>query len=177
MSISVCSSATIENAESNNTAEIVLPINETNGYSQPTYELRERKPKNVKIVEQRTKSLKQIVAASQAALYTSKAIRIWESLKKKTVQEKIDLKTNDIVCARMSGHRPWPARIKEFKRNSIFVKFYGTQEEGIVKKSEIVPYDFCEEMISTFLKMSTSDLNNRSLMYHLSFVKACIELN
>lgn len=87
------------------------------------------------------------------------------------------VKTSDIVCARMSGHRPWPAKVLEFKRNGTLLKFYGTGEIGTVKKSEIVPYKFCPEIIAEYLKVPIHNLCQRTQLYHLSFVKAIREVS
>lgn len=67
------------------------------------YSLRDKvTPVPVKIQK---KPLNQIIATSQAALFTSRAIRIWDNAKKLQAK-KFELKIDDIVCARMAGHRP-----------------------------------------------------------------------
>lgn len=125
-----------------------------------------------KIVQPR--SLNQIVAISQAALYTSKAIRIWDEVKKRHL--KATLSIDQIVCARMSGHRPWPAKISKFQKNGTQLFFYGTDETGTVKRAEIVPYFSCKDVIDEYLKVPISDLSSKTLHYHMKFVKAVREV-
>lgn len=143
-----------------------------------TYELRKREP--VKVDENRLKakkSLHQIVALSQMALQTSKAIRMWDVLKKQFVKSKVNLIVGQIVCGRMSGHRPWPAKIESFERNGVLLTFYGTNEKGIVKKAEIVPCEQCKEVLYQFLSVPISNISSKTLFYHMSFIKACKEIN
>lgn len=141
------------------------------------YALRNR----VKLTNERPikekKPLLQIVAMSQAALYTAKAIRIWDQIRKQAVKDKVQLNANQIVCARMSGHRPWPARVVSFEKNGISLKFYGTNETGIVKKGEVLPYDICKDMLDEFLKVPIENLCNRTFNYHMLFVKAAREVS
>lgn len=71
-----------------------------------TRSLRPRAPP--KIVEKvPKKALNQIVVLSQAALCTSKAIRIWDNLKKDQKMNEIKVIEQDIVCARMAGRLHW----------------------------------------------------------------------
>lgn len=125
-------------------------------------------------MKKKSKPLSQVVALSQAALFTSRAVRFWEKIKQ--MQNK-NVSIDDLVSARMAGHRPWPAKIQEFKRNGTQVKFYGTNETGLVKKSEIIPYKFCQDVIAEYLKVPTSDLTVKSLSYHMLFIKATKEVS
>lgn len=120
------------------------------------------------------KSMNQIIASSNTALYTSRAIRMWDAIKKK---KNIAIEKNDVVCARMAGHRPWPSKVTDFKRNGVILKFYGTHEIGLVKKSEIVPINLCQEMISEYLKIPTNNVSTKTLLYHMSFIKATKEIS
>lgn len=137
------------------------------------YGLRNRTP-TVVAPKSAQKSLKQLVVASQMAFCTSKAIRIWDNLKKQTEKQKINLKVDQIVCARMSGHRPWPSKIVAFQKNGIKLKFFGTHDIGVVKKCEVIPYEMCGDVLEQYLKIGIDMTNNR-LNYHLSFIKACKE--
>lgn len=146
----------------------------------PKYKLRERvndkveKTKPIKPSKPLKPSITTTVALSQAALYTSRAVRLWEQKKKEN--SKISLEIGDLVCARMPGHRPWPSKIIEFKRNGTFLQFYGTNEFGSVKKSEILPINFCQEIIAEYLKVPIRSLCHKTQMYHLSFIKATKEV-
>lgn len=113
-----------------------------------------------------------MIATSNAALHSSRAIRLWDELKK---QKRVDLNVNDIVCARMAGHRPWPAKILEFKKNGVLLEFNGTHDIGIVKKSEILPIAMCRDVLQEFMKISTKELPVKSQLYHLSFIKGVKE--
>lgn len=141
-------------------------------------------PKNVRVLRERKspqltikpkKNLSQIVAISKAALHTSKAMRVWEQLKKQNSKEKLVI--NQMVLARMSGHRPWPAKVTQFKKNGLCLFFFGTSEIGVVKRAEIIPLILCKEVIEEYLKISVSQLSSKSLSYHMQFVKACKEIS
>lgn len=121
------------------------------------------------------KSLKELVIASQMALCTAKAIRIWENLKKENAKVGRKLEVGQIVCARMSGHRPWPSKIDALQKNGIKLTFLGTHDVGIVKRSEVIPYELRKDVLEQYLKVSINDVSNNRLNYHLSFVKACKE--
>lgn len=123
------------------------------------------------------KPLGQIVALSQAALYTSKASRIWDHLKKDVAKKTLKLDVDQIVCARMAGHRPWPAKIESFGKSGVNLLFFGTHNRGPVKKAEVIPYEMCKEMLEQFLKVPLHDLPNKTQCYHMSFVKACREVS
>lgn len=140
------------------------------------YDLRKRAaPSEAKTVKP-INNVRTLVAASQMAFYTAKAIRIWDDLKKKNGKNTISLQVDQIVCARMAGHRPWPSKVLKTQKNGIQLFFFGTNEIGVVKRSEIVPYEFCHDVIEQYLKAPTCNVSTRTLMYHLSFVKACKEL-
>lgn len=140
------------------------------------YNFRSRSDLPVFSTEKPKKSLKQIVAISQSVLYTSKAMRIWETIKKEAKKNNVEIKCDQIVCARMSGHRPWPAKLESFQKNGILLKFFGTHEIGIVKRSEVIPYELCKEMLEQYLKVPICDLASKTLSYHMSFIKACTEI-
>lgn len=116
------------------------------------------------------------MATSQAALFTSRAVRLWQVMKKDH-KNLITLKIGDVVCGRMAGHRPWPAKIISFEKNGTQLHFFGTNETGCVKKSEIIPIEFCSTMIQEYLKVPTRDLCSKTLTYHMLFVKATKEVS
>lgn len=124
-----------------------------------------------------SKPLNQIVASSRAALHSARAMRMWDNIKKKCIQTKTNIKLNDVVLARMAGFRPWPSVIEKFKKNGVEVRFYGTNQNGIVKKSEIAPYVFCKEMIGEYLKFPTTGLCTKTMLYHASYLKATREVS
>lgn len=151
-------------------------ITQNNECEPKKYELRKRAPVEATIMKT-TSSLNQLVAASQMALYTSKAIRIWEVLKKQHEKSQINLQVGQIVCARMAGHRPWPSKVVSQQKNGVKLSFFGTHDVGIVKRSQIIPYEFCKDVLEQYLIAPICDISNRTLLYHLSFIKACKELN
>lgn len=140
------------------------------------YDFRARPDVPVIATEKSKKSLQQIVALSQSALYTSKAIRIWDCVTKEAKKNNVEIRVNQIVCGRMSSHRPWPAKLESFQKNGVLLKFFGTHELGIVKKSEIMPYESCVKVLEEYLKVPTGELASKTLSYHMSFVKACREV-
>lgn len=140
------------------------------------YQLRKRAPTAI-IPKSAPKSLLQLVSASKMALHTAKAIRIWENLKRQNDIKNMKLELDQIVCARMSGHRPWPSKIVAFQKNGIKLTFFGTHDTGIVKKSEVIPFELCADVLEQYLKVPATDVSNKSLYYHLSFIKACKEIN
>lgn len=87
-----------------------------------TEEKKEMPPKPLKT------SVGLTVALSQSALYTSRAARLWEK-KKKEISSNVSLQIDDVVCSRMAGHRPWPAKIVEFKRNGTLLRFLKAVKE------------------------------------------------
>lgn len=91
------------------------------------YNLRTRSVASPIINKKPKKSIQQIVAMSQSALYTSKAIRVWENTKKNEKTNNVEIFVNQIVCARMSGHRPWPAKVDSFQRNGVSLTFFWDQ--------------------------------------------------
>lgn len=155
------------------------PAKQEKDCEKKTYELRKRIPTAncVSMTKPIEKSLKQLAVASQNALCTAKAIRIWESIKKQIAKNIIQLEINQIVCARMSGHRPWPAKVIAIQKNGIKLFFFGTNETGIVKKIDVISYEKCGDVLEQYLKVSISDVANNRLCYHLSFIKACKEVS
>lgn len=131
-------------------------------------------PKPEPILKPASKSMNKIVASSNVALYTSRAIRMWEALKK---HNKVEIKENDTVCARMAGHRPWPSKVLQFKTNGVLMKFHGTGEIGLVKKAEILPINLCQDVIDEYLKIPRIGLSSKTLLYHMSFIKAAKEIS
>lgn len=148
--------------------EISILLSGSKSEPKRVYEMRKREPKLITVAESQ-KSMKQLVAVSQMALCTSRAIRLWDALKKQ--KDKDQLKIDDIVCARMAGHRPWPAKVISFQRNGVKLSFFGTHEEGVVKKSEIILYAICKEMLEQYLKVSVDHIPTKTLCYHMSFIK------
>lgn len=143
--------------------------NDSNNQAQAREEKKETPPKSLK------PSILAIVASSQSALYTSRAVRLWEQKKKEIFNA--PLHVNALVCARMAGHRPWPAIIVEIKKNGTLLRFYGSHNVGIVKKSEIIPYEFCKDIIAQYLKIPTHNLCPKTQLYHSSFIKATREIS
>lgn len=111
------------------------------------------------------------------AFCTAKAIRIWENLKKEIVKYKIEMKVDQITCARMAGHRPWPAKIVGFQKNGIKLTFFGTHDTGVVKKCEVIPYELCKDVLAQYLTVPVHEVSHNRLCYHLSFIKACKEVS
>lgn len=74
--------------------------------------------------------------------------RAWSDLKKKSTKQ---FNKDDIVCARVRGFRPWPAKIESIVLTSVKVKFFGCNTHGIVSVSECVPIVECTELILELL--------------------------
>lgn len=148
--------------------------------NRPQYNLRQRNNSDQAAIQKNEvkpmKSLNQIVAMSQAALYTARATRMWDQIKKQK-ENNFKLNVDDIVVGRMAGHRPWPCKIIGIQKIGIKLSFFGTHDIGVIKKAEIVPFVHCKEMIDEYLKVPISDLSTRTLNYHLSFVKATKEVS
>lgn len=137
-----------------------------------TYELRKRVTNPVISIQKPKKSINQIVAMSQSALHTSKAIRLWDKLKKQYEKKPVHLYLDQVVCARMSGYRPWPAEIKSFEKNGVSVLFFGTYEKGLLRRADVLPYETCKEVIDEYLQIRISEASSNM---HVLFVKACRE--
>lgn len=148
--------------------------NNTNNYNLRTKNSSNASDSQTKVVIP-AKSVKQLVAISKAALHTAKAIRIWDNIKKQHTKDVLTV--DQIVCARMAGHRPWPSKILKFQKNGVQLLFYGTNETGIVKKAEIISYYSCKDVINEYLKVPKSDLSSKTLEYHMQFLKAVREVS
>lgn len=77
----------------------------------------------------------------------------WREHKKQKKIDKIALKENDLVMAKMSGYPPWPGRIISFTKNrkSTRVYFYGTDNSGIVREDEITQFESSCKVIRLLL--------------------------
>lgn len=162
----------------NNTKDITLLSQNNTQTHTKSYNLRAKVVPTASAITERkekaSKSLKQLVALSQAALYTSKAARLWEALKK---QKRDKVQVNDIVCARMAGHRPWPGKVNSFSKKGTLIEFFGTHNSGYVKQTEIIPFHLCKDVLSEYMKVPIADLCVKTMSYHLSFTKAIREVS
>lgn len=118
------------------------------------------------------KTIMQLALQTQSALCSSRALRLWNILKKRP--NKIEV--GQVVCARMSGYRPWPAKIEQMKKNGVLVRFYGTHDKGLVKRSELVPFELCKDVLYEYYSINSSSLCPKTLSYHNLFLKACAEV-
>lgn len=64
---------------------------------------------------------------------------------------------NDIVCARMLGFKPWPARVVNIYPKSkgieaAWVEFFGTFQIGEVLRSNCIPFDSCRDLLLSYCK-------------------------
>lgn len=165
----------LDRLKPNEIAALIEP-NKKDSHNNGDRVLRPKKNVPIPIPKERPpKPINQIVALSQTALFTSKALRIWDALRKTHSKAKLEMK--DIVLARMSGHRPWPARITEFNRRGTLLFFFGTNETGVVKRAEIVQLCLCKDVIEEYLKVPISQISSKTVSYHMQFVKACKEVS
>lgn len=141
-----------------------------------SYNLRQRELRN-QPEKKTSKSIKQIVATSQAILYTSRAVRIWDAVKIDKSAQKLNVQIGDIVCGRMAGHRPWPGSVLSFKKTGTELKFFGTNDRGCVKKTDVVPIEFCKSVIEEYLKVPMRDLCAKTMNYHMLNIKATREIS
>lgn len=77
----------------------------------------------------------------------------WRSNKKGFLHSERLLKVDDIVIAKMRGYPPWPGQLASFTKNKkrASVYFFGTHNTGSVDVTEIVPIEFCHEVIRLLL--------------------------
>lgn len=67
------------------------------------------------------------------------------------------IQINDLVCARMTSYKPWPARIVNLYKNSkgmdaAWVEFFGNLQVGEVLAANCIPFFMCNELIISYCK-------------------------
>lgn len=73
----------------------------------------------------------------------------FSSMTKRFQESNKKLMIGDAVLGRMRGYPPWPARIRSFTKDkkSVGCYFYGTNNNGPVNVSKIVPIEDTHEVI------------------------------
>lgn len=62
------------------------------------------------------------------------------------------------------------------KKNGVLVRFYGSHDKGLVKRSELVPFELCKDVLYEYYCINSSTLCLKTLSYHNLFLKACAEV-
>lgn len=77
----------------------------------------------------------------------------WRNCKKRFQSSGQVINVGDFVLAKMKSYSPWSAQVKGYSKNMkrVQVHFYGTNNEGTVDASEIVPFDICEKVVRLLL--------------------------
>lgn len=77
----------------------------------------------------------------------------WRNCKKRFQSSGRSINVGDLVLAKMRSYSPWSAQVKGHSKNKkrIQVHFFGTDNQGTVDASEIVPFDICEEVVRLLL--------------------------
>lgn len=81
----------------------------------------------------------------------------WNQCKKKYKETKNILEIGLIVMAQMRGYSAWPSRIISISKKRANVFFYGTSNTGGVDVANIVPMEYCAEVIRLLLIRKTAD--------------------
>lgn len=80
---------------------------------------------------------------------------MWDGLaaKSKKGEDGFIPEIGTVVLAKMRSYKPWPAVILSSNGRTVFwVKFFGKESHGSVKKNDCVPFDKTIECIVEFLK-------------------------
>lgn len=137
------------------------------------YSLRKREIPKPSIETKKIKSSGQIVPRSN--LFGAQAKNKWKKAQQQFKLSKEILHEGLIVVAHMAGHRPWPGKITSFHKNGVEIRFFGSNNSGLVKKAEIIPFKYCSEVLLEYLKTQING-NAKDTMYQLMFNKACSEI-
>lgn len=78
----------------------------------------------------------------------------WKKCKTEFKSSGLLIEQSTVAMAKMSGYSAWPARIDDFTKNGkrARVFFFGSNNIGSVDISEIVPFEFCREVIRLLLR-------------------------
>lgn len=78
-------------------------------------------------------------------------------------RDKYAISINDIVMAKMKGHLPWAANVREIEnKNRVKVEFFGTQEYeryGFINITEIIPFVNSFDVIRLILERNNIKFN------------------
>lgn len=155
-----------------------IPLNQNSqleplGTAQKTnYVLRQRKP-TIFVEKKKNRNNGQVALRSHSNIHGARAMKNWNAAKKIVKQSKIQLTEGDIVIARMAGHRPWPGKIESFQKNGVEIIFYGTDDSGLVRKTEIVPFELCSDVLMEYIAIGRYEAQS---IYQIKFEKACKEV-
>lgn len=125
-----------------------LMTDEKNGENSTSnkYNLRKRKQTKTEII----KTIKKTVASNAVLLPKDMPVtRLWSFLKKGYTK----LPTKDLCClAKMRTHSPWPSLVLNVKGDITEVYFFGEGTTGNVPTCEIVPFEYCADLVKKYLK-------------------------
>lgn len=108
------------------------------------------------------------------------ANKYWTAAKKQSKSSAVPLKVGQVVLARMRTYRPWPAKILNDEKKTVFwVRFYGKETEGSVPKIECVLFQDALECVQEYLKIPVDDYGravreaeiNLGIPYHASLLR------
>lgn len=87
----------------------------------------------------------------------------WQRCKLDYNQNGKNIRVNDILMAKLKGHKPWPAIALEFVSDTkVFVKFFGAKESeqfGFVNVAELVPFKNSINVIQPILLILKRDID------------------
>lgn len=73
----------------------------------------------------------------------------WRKLKASSFD---NIRIEDLVMAKMSGYCPWPGQVKCFTwKTRVQIFFFGENNYGTVDKTDIVPFEKCNDVIKLLL--------------------------
>lgn len=90
-----------------------------------------------------------IIAKTLTAMINDK----WKQSKAEFKSKGLVIEQNAIVMAKMAGYSAWPGRIVDFTKNGkrAHVYFFGSNNNGSVDATEIVPFGRCREVTRLLL--------------------------
>lgn len=80
--------------------------------------------------------------------------KLWNETK---MQSRTIIKKNDFVCAKVNGFRPWPAQIMSIVIDSVRVKFFGSDLDGVLSIQECVHFIDCAPILTEMLLHPVKD--------------------
>lgn len=98
-----------------------------------------------------SQSLERVKSKTMSEYVPRNSEKIWRQL----IANEIEVNINDIVCARMMGFKPWPARVVNVYKKSkglqaAWVEFFGTFQVGEVLRSNCVPFLLCNSLLMSY---------------------------
>lgn len=122
------------------------------------YCLRDRS--NKKDEQKQSVQAKTTLTIARNNVLSTLATKCWNDVKKQSKSMCALPKVGQVVLAKMRSYRPWPAIVLNDKKKTVFwVRFFGKQSEGSVKKNECVLFRDAIGCVAEYSKCPLDDYN------------------